>query len=128
LVEDDESVRLLIRRTLEKSGFRVLEAEDGKHAILVSDEYDGTIDLLLTDVQMPRMSGWQVAERVRGRRAGIKVLYMSGYSEAAIKRMGDYEAGATLITKTFTMAELVTVIRGHLVGPHSGLKGDTRAV
>ena len=115
LVEDDESVRLLIRRTLEKSGFQVLEAESGERAIRVSEEYDGTIDLLLTDVVMPKMSGWKVAERVRGQRAGIEVLYMSGYSEAAIKRRDDYEPGAALITKIFTPSELVRAINSQLV-------------
>ena len=93
----------------------MIEAEDGEHAIRVEEEEGGTSGLLLTDVVMPKMSGWQVAERMRGHRADIKVLYMSGYTEAAIQRSGDYEAGATLIQKRFTVAQLVTAIKSQLV-------------
>ena len=85
LVEDQQALRELLKEVLNSAGFRVLEAEDGKHAVEIAAGYGGTIDLMLTDWVMPRMDGGDAAGRVRQKRPGIKVVYMSGYSEEVVK-------------------------------------------
>ncbi len=104
---------MLARRMLEKAGYKVLEAEDTEHAIRISEEHDGTIDLLLTDVVMPKMGGWQVAQRVRSRWPDVGVLYMSGYMDDTIARRGDF---GPLLEKPFTRAQLVTAVEKQLEG------------
>jgi CheY-like chemotaxis protein len=81
LVDDDESVRRLVRQVLVKDGFRVLEAADGAQALQVAAGYDHSLDLLLTDVMMPNVNGLVLAERLSLERPGIRVLYMSGHVE-----------------------------------------------
>jgi two-component system cell cycle sensor histidine kinase/response regulator CckA len=83
VVEDEEGVRSLVRLALEAAGYKVLETEDGESALATCANHVGPIHLLLTDVVMPKMSGPVVAERVASLRPGIKVLYMSGYTDDA---------------------------------------------
>src|SRR5262249_8265446 len=85
LVEDQQALRELLREVLNSAGFRVLEAEDGRHAVEIAAEYGGTIDLMLTDWVMPGMDGEDAAGRVRKKRPGIKIVYMSGYSKEVVK-------------------------------------------
>ncbi len=79
LVEDQESLRTLTRTVLEQSGFKVLEADGGNHAIEVAKGYPGLIHLLLTDMIMPGINGRKVAETLMPMRPGMSVIYMSGY-------------------------------------------------
>ena len=81
LAEDEASVRAVVRDLLEVAGVRVLEAGDGEEAARLAREHDGPIDLLLTDVVMPGMNGWRLAETVRANRPDARVLFMSGYPE-----------------------------------------------
>jgi two-component system cell cycle sensor histidine kinase/response regulator CckA len=81
LVEDDAAVRQFISSVLGDLGYQVLTAEDGEHAAEVSEAYEGPIDLLISDVVMPRMSGYELARQLSARRSGLRVLYLSGYSE-----------------------------------------------
>ncbi len=83
LAEDEPVVRDLVQRLLEQAGYRVLSAADGMHALEVSRSHDGDIDLLVTDVVMPRMGGRELADRLRAERPGLRVLYMSGYANEA---------------------------------------------
>jgi signal transduction histidine kinase/CheY-like chemotaxis protein len=102
LVEDEDGVRRMASSILRRRGFRVLEARDGSSALLLSEQHHETIDLLVTDVVMPRMSGRQLAEQLLPARPGMKVLYMSGYTDDAIIRHGILEASVAFIQKPIT--------------------------
>jgi CheY-like chemotaxis protein len=84
LVDDEEPVQYVVREMLERRGYRVLVAGDGPAALRTSGEFHGDIQLLLTDVLMPRMSGLEVAKCLAVERPLIKVLYMSGYPETVV--------------------------------------------
>ncbi len=83
LVEDDEQLLALTGGILEDLGYQVLSAGNGLDALEVDEEYEGTIDLLLTDVVMPSLGGFEIADLIRGRRPGIKIVFMSGYPRRA---------------------------------------------
>jgi CheY-like chemotaxis protein len=108
LVEDDESVRVPIARTLRKVGYTVLEAAGGPEALQVAESLDGTIDLLVTDVVMPGMSGKDLADQLSTMRLGLKVLYISGYAGDVIGHQGVRDEGAQLLPKPFTVPDLLT--------------------
>ena len=114
LVEDEAVVRNLIREILEDTGYSVLEAVDGVDALERADAYAGAIDLLLTDVVMPNMSGRELAERFRGLRPDTKILYTSGYTDGAIADKGVLVPGTEFIQKPFSFAELTTKVRSVL--------------
>jgi len=84
LVEDEQGVRDLVRDVLQARGYTILEARHGIEALAVARRHRGPIDLLLTDVVMPRMGGPELAECLAARQPGLKVLYMSGYTERAV--------------------------------------------
>src|SRR5439155_1479309 len=88
LVEDAAPVRTLARRSLEARGYRVLDAADGPSALELSARHAGGIDILVTDVVMPGMSGRELAERLAPARPSMKVLYTSGYTDDAMVRQG----------------------------------------
>jgi hypothetical protein len=107
LVEDEDGVRSLLRRTLRKRGFNVLDARDGNEALFLSKEHQGPIHLLLTDVVMPKMNGWELVKRVSPLRPEMKVLLMSGYADDALMRQSIGGLGASFIQKPFTPDGLV---------------------
>jgi two-component system, cell cycle sensor histidine kinase and response regulator CckA len=111
LVEDEESVRELVRETLANKGYNVIEADNGETGLRVSAEYAGTIDLLVTDVVMPGMSGRELAQRVTAARPQIKVLFLSGYTEDAIIHEGVLEPGTAFLQKPFTLQLLSRKVR-----------------
>lgn len=111
LVEDEKGVRELAREYLEMSGYNVLEAENGHTALELVGMHAGQIHLLMTDVVMPGISGRELAERVTVIRPGIKVLYMSGYTDQAVVHHGILEGDATLLQKPFTLATLAAKLR-----------------
>jgi two-component system cell cycle sensor histidine kinase/response regulator CckA len=111
LVEDDELVRQLTREILVRHGYRVLLACDGIEGLEVLRDSRQTIDLLLTDVVMPRMSGNTLVEHARPLRPAMRILYLSGYSEEAIARQGQLTEGIDLLPKPFTPAVLTARIR-----------------
>jgi CheY-like chemotaxis protein len=111
LVEDDEMVRVLTRRMLEAGGYTVLLASHGEEALGLLDGHPGRVNLLVTDVVMPGMSGRDVANRVATRRPGIKVLYLSGYTDDAIVRHGVLEPGIAFLQKPFTADTLARKVR-----------------
>jgi PAS domain S-box-containing protein len=117
LVEDEEDVRALAREVLERQGYTVLEAADGAQALQVHEREGARIDLILTDVVMPRMSGRELVDRVRAVRPAMPVLFMSGYTEDAILRHGVRDASILLLGKPFTPADLVRKIREVLDKP-----------
>jgi CheY-like chemotaxis protein len=107
LVEDQESVRRLLRDYLVDSGCSVLEATNGEEAIRIADGHYGVIDLLITDVMMPRASGFAVARALAKRRAGIKVMFISGYAEELEKGIENVPAGACFLPKPFSRLDLL---------------------
>jgi PAS domain S-box-containing protein len=117
LVEDEDDVRALAREVLERQGYTVLEAGDGAHALQSCETEGDRIDLILTDVVMPRMSGRELVDRVRATRPAMRVLYMSGYTEDAIVRHGVRDASALLLGKPFAPGDLVGKVREALDRP-----------
>jgi len=111
VVEDDRAVRKAVRFILEKSGYRVLEAGSGEEALGLLDRPVGPVDLLLTDVVLPDLSGPQVAEKLRGTQPGLKVLYVSGHSHRAVVDGELDRLGAGFLRKPFSMDELTIKVR-----------------
>src|SRR5262249_29240616 len=116
LCEDDPQVARLVRSILERRGYRVLEAGGGETAIALALAHPGTIDVLLYDVDMPGMSGRELADRIRASRPGVKVLFISGYADDAIVRPGLVAPGAQVLLKPFNDVELQARLRALLEG------------
>jgi CheY-like chemotaxis protein len=111
LVEDEESVRQLVRETLAAKGYKVLEAENGETGIAAAADYDGQIDLVITDVVMPGMGGRELVKNLLQTRPEARVLYLSGYTEDAIISEGTIESGAAFLQKPFTLQNLSRKVR-----------------
>jgi CheY-like chemotaxis protein len=111
LVEDEKPVRNLVRRVLEGKGYTVLEAGSGPEALIAAQQHPAPIHLLLTDVVMPGMSGWELAQLVTTVHPEIKVLCMSGYADDAILDRGALNPRAALIPKPFTVDVLASTLR-----------------
>jgi CheY-like chemotaxis protein len=111
VVEDDAAVRSLIRLALVSSGYKVLETHDSEEALAICNSYEGPIDLLLTDVVMPGMSGPVVAEKVVALHPSIKVLYMSGYTDDAVVLHGVLSASVPFIQKPLSPVTLRKKVR-----------------
>jgi CheY-like chemotaxis protein len=94
----------------------VLEAGDGTEALRLAEEYDGPIDLLVTDIVMPEMSGRKLAENLRTMHPAAKLLFMSGFTEADVLQQGLLEAGAAFVEKPFSPERLATRVREALDG------------
>lgn len=111
LVEDEEPIRKFGRRCLEDAGYRVLTAGDGEEALEVIAEHVGNVDLVVTDVVMPRMSGGVLAQKLSETRPALKVLFMSGYTDAAIVQHGVQHAGSRFLGKPFSPTSLLRKVR-----------------
>jgi two-component system, cell cycle sensor histidine kinase and response regulator CckA len=111
LAEDEDQVRKLAVRILTMNGYRVLEANDGGSAYLKCKEYKKDIDLLLTDVMMPEMNGKRLYEQIAPIRPGIKVLYLSGYTDNAIVHRGVLSPGEAFLQKPFRADDLLNKVR-----------------
>jgi len=113
LVEDEAPVRAVTRQLLERNGYTVLEAADGPAALALVDGGRGNlpVDLLLTDVIMPGMSGRELANQLKARWPTIRVLFMSGYTDDAVVRHGMLEPGLAYLEKPFRPAALLRKVR-----------------
>ncbi|HSY57919.1 MAG TPA: CHASE4 domain-containing protein [Terriglobales bacterium] len=115
-VEDEESVREVVRDYLGRSGYRVLHAADGIQALETAGAHKGPIHILVTDVVMPRLSGRELVTRLSAARPDLKVLYISGYTDDSIFRHGVLEGGVAFLQKPFNLKDLAQKIREVLDG------------
>lgn len=122
VAEDDQDVRHSMVQVLKTFGYQTLVAQDGPEALLVDERHDGPIHLLLTDVVMPHMDGWELAERLCSRRPEMRVLYLSGYPEKfpsghtddAIEGHDALESRIAFLAKPFTPERLAQEVRAVL--------------
>jgi two-component system cell cycle sensor histidine kinase/response regulator CckA len=121
LVEDADPLRKLAQAFLESNGFRVLSAASGEAALEIAKHHSGVFDLLLTDVVMPGMNGRVLAEQLSTRHPGLKVLFMSGYTDTFIAGHGVLQQGTHLLHKPFTEEVLVSKVREVLDGAKRSL-------
>jgi nitrogen-specific signal transduction histidine kinase/CheY-like chemotaxis protein len=111
LAEDEQDVREIAREFLESGGYRVIEARDGNEAIALAAKHRGEIDLLVTDMVMPGMTGQELAVRLQSELPGLCVVFMSGYSEHAATEMANADPSVRLLTKPFSRTALLRAAR-----------------
>ena len=111
LVEDEESVRELVRVTLASRGYNVLEAENGESGLRIAESFKKHIDILITDVMMPGIGGRELARKLLLLRPGISVLYLSGYTEDAVVTRGVIGPSIAFLQKPFTLQNLAKKVR-----------------
>jgi two-component system cell cycle sensor histidine kinase/response regulator CckA len=120
LVEDERSIRELLRKILSGKGYHVIVAEDGETALEAAANHPGVIDLVLTDVVLPKLGGPQVVERLRAQRRGLRVIYMSGYTAEATSGFEMTGSGTSFLSKPFTPSQLGRRIREALAETQEG--------
>ncbi len=116
IVEDDANILELAQTVLEQLGYKILSAGTTNDAIDIANSHDGKIDLLLTDVIMPKMNGRELADRIQHIHPGIKCLYMSGYTADIIAHHGKLEEGVHFVSKPFSIRDLAVKVRQALGG------------
>jgi two-component system, cell cycle sensor histidine kinase and response regulator CckA len=116
VVEDEDGIREVARRILARRGYEVLTAASGADAVELARSHDGSIDLLITDVIMPRMMGKEVAETIMAMRPSTQIMYMSGYAHPILGSSQGLPAGTILIEKPFTERALLSKVREALAG------------
>lgn len=111
LAEDEQDVREVAREFLESGGYTVIEAQNGAEALRLASEHKSSIDLLVTDMVMPGMTGRELAQRLQHHHSGIGVIYMSGYSEQTAAETAQAEADMRLLTKPFSRGSVLRAVR-----------------
>lgn len=111
LAEDEDAIRSLVVRLLRRHGFQVLAARHGKEALELAEHHAGGIDLLLTDVVMPQMGGFELAERFRELRPDAKVVMMSGYTQGNVIPRGVSDGTTPFIQKPFETQQLMRTVQ-----------------
>ncbi len=118
VVDDEPEIRKLVSAMLTRSGYKVLISDSGDNALKIFKKNDPPIDLLLTDVVAPGMSGPMLADQVVEIHPGLRVLFMSGYDQSQVVRKYVVERGFALLIKPFTMEQLEAKVAEVLSGPH----------
>ena len=116
LVEDDAGIRSMVTRFLASSGYTVIDAENGEEALSKLHGTTGRVDILVTDVVMPLMGGRELAARLDEMFSGVRVLFMSGYTDNTIVHQGVLEPGIMFIQKPFSMIDFMRKVRETLDG------------
>lgn len=111
LVEDEEGVRRVVRRTLERAGYTVLEASDGESGLIAVGDYPGQIDVIVTDLMMPGMNGRTFAGAVTAAHPALKVVFISGYADETVNQSGMVDATHAFLQKPFTGPQLLKTMR-----------------
>ena len=124
LCEDESAIRKLLQTMLGRLGYRILVAENPREALEMARRHNGSIDLLLTDIVMPEMSGFELARAVRGNRPHMKVLFMSGYTDNRVNNSWMLEPGTPFLHKPFTGASLAQKVREALGGGEVGTNAE----
>jgi two-component system cell cycle sensor histidine kinase/response regulator CckA len=119
LVEDEDMVRTFAKTVLERQGYTVFDAANGGEALLLSQKIETPIHLLVTDVIMPNLNGKELYQHLRRLRSGLRVLYMSGYTESVIGTHGLLDEGIHFMQKPFTIKALAVKVREVLEDPLS---------
>jgi two-component system, cell cycle sensor histidine kinase and response regulator CckA len=119
LAEDEQDVREVAREFLESGGYTVIEAHNGAEALRLAAEHKSTIDLLVTDMVMPGMTGKELAGRLQHQHSGIGVIYMSGYSEQTAAETTQADANMLLLTKPFSRGSILRTVREALNAPRN---------
>jgi CheY-like chemotaxis protein len=117
LVDDEKSIRKLGKRVLSEAGYRVLEASDGAMALRIAAEQVGEIDLVLTDVEMPTLGGRGMVDELHELSPGVRVLFMSGYTDNEILRRGINKSETDFLQKPFTAESLRSAVQAVLNKP-----------
>jgi CheY-like chemotaxis protein len=107
IVEDNENLRNLLQRTLEGVGFSVLPAADGAEALRLYQQHDGAIDLMVSDIVMPRLNGLELSERIRATRPETKFLFITGFADEFPELRELIKVGVTILEKPFLPSELL---------------------
>ncbi|HEU4437847.1 MAG TPA: response regulator [Methylomirabilota bacterium] len=116
IVDDEEEVRAFTRDVLEMDGYAVLEAASAARALELGEAHPGALDLLITDVVMPGMTGPELARRLRARRPALRVLCISGYPESADRRVEGVRSWTAWLEKPFSPDALLAAVRACLTG------------
>lgn len=111
VVEDDMMIRDLLKRILERFGYTVLLASHGGEALTISERHEESIDLMITDVVMPQMNGYEIAEWFAEVRPEMSVLYMSGYDEEMVANQGPVDGAIRFIQKPFVPTDVANKVR-----------------
>ena len=117
LVEDDDRLRVLVHRVLDRLGYRVLPARDGREALALSQSHEGALDLILSDVIIPDLNGVEIVKRVQDRFSHARALFMSGHTNHALLHDGTLRNGSHFIQKPFMPDALARKVRDVLDGP-----------
>jgi two-component system, cell cycle sensor histidine kinase and response regulator CckA len=128
LTEDEQDVREIAREFLESGGYHVIEAKDGKEAVRLAAQHRGKIQLLVTDMVMPGMTGQELAVQLQAEHHGLCVVFMSGYSEHAATEMANADPSVRLLTKPFSRAALLRTVGEILHGDGIGRREEVREV
>ena len=118
VVEDEEAVRMLAKRILQSAGYDVITAANAGEALLECEKHAERIQLVLTDVIMPKLSGRELADRLKVMCLGLRILFMSGYTDNAIVHHGVLDAGTHFIAKPFNTHDLLRKVRQTLAADH----------
>jgi two-component system, cell cycle sensor histidine kinase and response regulator CckA len=125
LVEDDDAFRRGVLRMLAGTGYRVFEARGGAEALRIQEQNRGAIDLLLTDVGMPSMSGDELATQIREREPGIQVIFMSGYASKPVSRLSGELTAVAMLPKPFRETRLLAAVREAIDAARARNEGTT---